>query len=176
MERFNVAFVGHMGSGKSTAANELIKLGYVKVSFADALKKLATEACGMKEKNRELLQKLGVGIRQIDPDFWVKAAFQVVKGANSIYKPVVIDDLRFPNELKACQENDFKVFRVVRDRDIRISSFGLDPGVTYDFEGHISETALDSVELPEINSNMDIQSFRESVNKIVQELESYTAK
>lgn len=163
----NFSLCGRMGSGKSTFAQHLVSnYGYTKVSFADALKRLATEACGMREKDRELLQRLGVGVRDIDPDFWVNAAFKTIR---TIQGPIVIDDLRFPNELKACQQHGFLIFRVVRDRNTRISSFGLDPDKIYDFEGHISETALDSENLKPIDSDMSMDEYKENIDRIMQE-------
>jgi hypothetical protein len=48
---------------------------------------------------RRILQELGVSIRDnVDPEAWVRAAFRVV---DSIPGPVVITDVRFPNEVAA---------------------------------------------------------------------------
>jgi hypothetical protein len=164
----NIAFTGKFGSGKSTAANYLVRVhGYVKVSFADRLKEIATKACRMVGKDRELLQKLGVMIREDEPDYWVKAAVKKVREINERYGPVVIDDLRFPNELNACLAHDFKVFRVDRNREARLATFGMDPNVISELETHESETALDSVLLPSVDSNCDIQAFEENIKTML---------
>lgn len=53
---------------------------------------------------RRLLQKLGTeGIRNIDQDFWIKAAAKMIKAEPNDAR-LVFTDCRFPNEAKAIQE------------------------------------------------------------------------
>src|ERR1700687_402678 len=101
----NIALTGYMGAGKSSMADYLVKNhGYTKISFAARLKEIATLACKMVGKDREMLQKLGTMIREDYENYWVDAAFRKMK---DIQGPVVNDDLRFPNEVKACTERGF---------------------------------------------------------------------
>jgi hypothetical protein len=115
-----LAFTGLMGSGKSTAANHLVKYhGYQLVKFAGPLKAM-TAAFGLdkehiegslKEKPCSLLggktpryfmQMLGTefGRNLIDPDLWIRAwEHQVVQVPEGT--PIVVDDCRFPNEAEA---------------------------------------------------------------------------
>ncbi|MBP2323341.1 hypothetical protein JOF56_003726 [Kibdelosporangium banguiense] len=79
---------------------------------------------------RRLLQTHGVSIReQVNPDVWVDA---VRLKANAIPGPVVITDVRFPNEAEYVQ-------KTVGGQLLKIVRSGHDHNDT-----HISETALDA--------------------------------
>lgn len=77
---------------------------------------------------RRTLQHIGVGVRELDPDFWVRI---VMTEAATINGPVVITDVRFPNEVAAVVTNAGTTVRVVNPRLPRPD------------EEHISERALD---------------------------------
>lgn len=95
---------------------------------------------------RRFLQRLGDGVRQFDPEFWVRAGMAQAEdlrtesttlyawAENEIAKigpnPVVITDVRYPNEADAIREAGGLLFRITRP--------GVDDGDT-----HASETALD---------------------------------
>lgn len=86
---------------------------------------------------RRFLQRLGDGVRQFDPEFWVRAGMYTahdLRGAPGQYvrdpHPVVITDVRYPNEADAIREAGGTLVRIVRP--------GVDDGDT-----HPSETALD---------------------------------
>ncbi|MFB6726801.1 hypothetical protein ACFCV3_41920 [Kribbella sp. NPDC056345] len=81
---------------------------------------------------RRTLQHMGVGVRDLDPDFWVRI---VLDAADTIPGPVVITDVRFPNEVDAVR-NHF------RGRTVRI----VNPRIARPAEEHISESALDAYE------------------------------
>ena len=69
-----IAITGKMCSGKTTIANYLIEKNnqFVKISFADKVKEIATDLFNMKEKNRYLLQSIGTKMREIDEDVWAR--------------------------------------------------------------------------------------------------------
>lgn len=77
---------------------------------------------------RRTLQHMGVGVRDLDPDFWVRI---VMEQAAEIPGPVVITDVRFPNEVAAVVTQAGFAVRVVNPRIPRPD------------DEHISETALD---------------------------------
>lgn len=78
---------------------------------------------------RRTLQRMGVGVRDLDPEFWVRI---VMEQAADIPGPVVITDVRFPNEFDAVSNHPHGVtVRIVNARLPRPS------------EEHISESALD---------------------------------
>lgn len=62
---------------------------------------------------RRALQRIGQGARKIDPDFWIKLA---VKELDEIpfNVPVVVTDVRYPNEVIALAGLGFKMVRITR--------------------------------------------------------------
>lgn len=136
-----VGLAGYAGSGKDTAASALIGIGYQRRAFADPLKQLAATIGwdGHKDDHgRKLLQDLGVGCRQVlGVDVWVNALFDTATG------PIVVTDVRFPNEVEAIANRNGVVVRITRP--------GCVPAL-----GHVSETALDDIKLPTIVNDGDV--------------------
>ena len=97
-----IAISGKMCTGKTFISNLLINhfekenLKLHKLSFADDVYKIAIELFSMKTKNRQLLQSIGTKMREIDKDIWAKSTIERSKKLQNI----IIDDLRYPNELK----------------------------------------------------------------------------
>lgn len=95
-------------------------------------------------KNRELLQYIGTEVgRRHDPDIWVKYLLRRAEKWNKF----VIDDVRFPNELKALNKAGFITIRLVvspgeQEKRIKRLYGNVDPAV----HKHESETALDGYE------------------------------
>jgi hypothetical protein len=77
---------------------------------------------------RRTLQRFGVGIRDLDPDFWVNVVMRQIDAHDG---PAVITDVRFPNEVAAVISRAGRTVRVVN------------PRVPVSPDQHISETALD---------------------------------
>lgn len=136
-----IGLAGYAGSGKDTAADVLVGLGWERRAFAGALKDLALRIGwdGVKDEHgRRLLQELGVGCREVlGADVWVNALMATLEG------PSVICDVRFPNEVAAIADHGGLTIRIVR------------PGVA-PANGHVSETALDDVDLPVIVNDGDV--------------------
>jgi hypothetical protein len=154
-----IGLSGKKRAGKDTFAGGLIARGATRVAFADPLKeaayglnpiigrpafpgvlapqsdvRLATyvDALGWERAKenpevRRTLQEFGVKIREIDPAFWVRAGMM---RAASIDGPVVVTDVRFPNEAEAISAAGGVLVRIDR------------PGLVSTDE-HPSETALD---------------------------------
>ena len=131
-----IGMVGYAQAGKDTFAGYL---GYHRIAFADKLKQLALdinpiiipapipewsneylsdviEAGGWEWAKaevrgvREFLQNLGVAVRKIDPDFWVKAAFlEYTPGVATVFT-----DVRFPNEIEAIRAAGGIIVRIDR--------------------------------------------------------------
>ena len=119
MQGIRIAFSGKMQVGKTTSAEYLVrKYGFIKLAFADKLKEIARdlfpEQFETGEKPRKLLQDLGIKMREIDEDVWVK---YVLRKIESLPKEtnIAIDDLRFLNEYEAVKNAGFFVIRIVRD-------------------------------------------------------------
>lgn len=146
---------GYAQAGKDTVGRFLIQdHGYIRLAFADALKSLALavnpalkelvnaqgwEATKQIPANRQFLQDLGVGVRNIiGPDTWVNKAFQgLVPG-----RKYVITDVRFMSEVEKI--NSYKGICV------RVSRPGVFPA-----NSHVSESELDGYDFDAylLNSN-----------------------
>lgn len=113
----DIAFIGGMGSGKTTAALHLVEHhGYVRSSFAEPLKSAAAELWD--NPQRAHLQQLGKAVRSIDPDTLVEPIRTLIDFHHDGGLPVVIDDLRYPNEYWALRELGFKIVKISsRDED-----------------------------------------------------------
>lgn len=150
----NLALLGRARSGKDTLAARLVEShGYTRVAFADPLKRMAEEISPLVPTSngvhvrlatliadvgweyakdrypevRRLLQWMGHTVRDLDPDFWVRVALGAVEAAPG---PVVVTDVRYPNEAEALRARGFRMVRVIRPGQDFVSS-------------HTSETALD---------------------------------
>lgn len=119
-----VALCGLAGSGKSTAAEFLVeRFGYHRVKFADPIKDML-RALGLSDRHiegdlkevpcellmgrtpRYAMQRLGTewGRELMGPDFWVTAWKIRAQKYIDMGTKVVVDDCRFPNELRAVKE------------------------------------------------------------------------
>ncbi|MFF1417625.1 hypothetical protein [Streptomyces sp. NPDC058280] len=63
---------------------------------------------------RRILQELGMAIRAIDEEFWLRAALKTVTEANEDGVPVVITDVRFPNESDSLRRAGFHLVYIDR--------------------------------------------------------------
>lgn len=164
----NIAFIGKMGSGKTTAKRYLQEHhGYVPISFATALKEVAREIWGREAyTDRDKLQKLGVAVRAIDPDAWVNI---VARELDDYPGPWVIDDCRFPNEYAALQERGFRFVKIYAPEDQRVDRLMRNGKLTdleqlnHESEQHIEQFASDYL----ISNNGDTEDFLERVESVL---------
>lgn len=156
-----VAFIGKMGSGKTTAAKHLVdKHGYTRLRFADKLKRmlrvlglsdeevdgdLKSKPCALLggKTPRHAMITLGTewGRDMIDPNLWCNALSrelhaQLVLGHTNKF---VIDDLRFLSEARWVSSLNVRSDYPIDARMIRI--------LRSDVEGvvHQSETEQDEI-------------------------------
>ena len=122
-----VCMLGCIGSGKTFWSDSLVReKGYVNINFADALRSLVFNAVGVFPKNeieytnfkertfsdgentftgRDLLQRIGTGVRKYQPDFWIDAfKKRVLSSLKDGVENIVCSDCRFPNEVTAVIE------------------------------------------------------------------------
>lgn len=153
MSRQLVGLIGRKRSGKDSFASVLVEeFGFRRVAFADPLKSAALDldpiirggarprladvvaAKGWESTKdkypeaRRTLQRLGVAIRNIDPDFWLRAALAEIDRDT---RPVVVTDVRFPNEAEKLAAMGAHLIRIER------------PSSSSSVDLHVSETALD---------------------------------
>ena len=155
----DIALMGRARSGKDTAAGHLVRHhGYRRLAFADPLKDMALEinplipaehgehvplrpliedagweyAKVRYPEVRRILQHVGQSIRDRDPDYWVSLLMRDVEAAGWMGTPVVVTDVRYPNEADALINAGFRLVRILR------------PSLPAQPAGeHESETALD---------------------------------
>lgn len=121
---------GKRGVGKTALANHLVKTcGFIKVSFADELRRLSQllfpfnlkDFTDPKKKEskfgdydwspREFLIHFGEFIRFHDENYWIKKAIESMTKDNAWY---VFDDLRYKNEAQILKSVGAKLIRVNR--------------------------------------------------------------
>jgi hypothetical protein len=157
----NVGIIGRARVGKDTAGAWLVdNRGYRRIGFADALKEAAlkvdpivgrmfganewrlSEAVsvyGWEEAKeigdvRRILQELGASIRAIDSDFWLRTALAKVRDANEAGVPVVITDVRYPNEAASLKAAGFHLLYIERPDA---------PQLTHESEGALTAADAD---------------------------------
>ena len=106
-----VAICGKMASGKTTLANRLCnEENYTKLSLAGMVKEVAYTVFNMNpdNKDRKLLQQIGMKMREIRPMVWIDYIIEESNG----YEYVVVDDVRFINEVKQFKEKGWKLVKL----------------------------------------------------------------
>lgn len=129
-----IALTGYAGSGKTTAAKYLVEAhGFTLVKFAGPLKSmmrclglgdreiegdLKEQPCAILggKTPRHAMQTLGTewGRALIHSDLWVNAAMEMAADVLDHGGRVVIDDMRFGNEVKAVKSNGGIIIRINR--------------------------------------------------------------
>lgn len=156
----NIALWGKARSGKDTVAARLCEAhGYTRLAFADPLKDMAlsvdpfvTTVAGQPVRLsevvklhgwdgaksifpevRRLLQHMGQTVRERDRSFWIRT---LLRSAVMISGPIVVTDVRYPNEFKAMQRAGFQMVQIRRPAALRCT-------LADSMSQHESETALD---------------------------------
>ena len=165
-----IGLTGYARSGKSTVARILRERDdFAEASFAAPIREMACAILGVNlarldeiksepqavlggKTPRYLMQTLGTewGREMIDPDLWVKACMARVAGSRRYGNPVVISDVRFPNEAEAIRKARGVIWRVVR------------PGTGA--TEHSSETSMDAIAADDTIANIGtVQLLTEGV-------------
>lgn len=157
-----IAITGKFRSGKDTVAAHLVeRYGYTRFAFGDELKRYANELFPQEfadgRKPRGLLQWLGETMRSRDPDIWVRKCFDNISwsykiaennGGSIVGTPVVISDLRQPNEYDRCRAEGYVIIRVSRPDSDRLASASATDNfdgaaVTHETESYVDGFAVD---------------------------------
>ncbi len=172
--------------GKDTAAEYWEKKfpGRVKrVAFADKLKQvcmllfdLSYEQCyGSKEikeaidprwgmSPREILQKVGEGMRKIYSDIWVDTVFYttIPDHQKDGYDFFVISDVRYPNEGDKVHKEDGTLIKVLREAG------GVEVGANHSSETAMKDyTAFDFI----IDNNGSFEEYFETLDKLMEQID-----
>ena len=143
-----LGIAGKMRSGKTTLANHLVKrFGFKKLSFATEVKREVARGLGMsldglekleitnKEDMRSVYQSWAEMRRSISgKGYWIAKIVEQF----SDYDKIVIDDVRYPNELSAIRKagGHVGILEITPDEQ-------LNRGADEQFLFHASEIALD---------------------------------
>jgi hypothetical protein len=111
-----IGLAGYAGVGKTSLAAALSEAmpEYGLGSFAGALKRRVDPLFPLdadKALKRETYVAYGRAMRSIDPDYWIKALDATLPGG----APVIIDDVRYANEVRWIKECRGIVFRIQRE-------------------------------------------------------------
>lgn len=155
-----VGLCGFARAGKDTVGEILVKeYGYTRVSFADPLKAVARDIgwSGKKdETGRELLQNLGVAVREhVGESTWVRAAMMKAIDILTNGGKVVITDVRFANEISEVRAMGGEIWTVAR----RGTGPANDHVSEHEWTGH----APDRV----VPNNGTIEELREGIGKLM---------
>ena len=128
-----VGLTGKARSGKDSAANALIQQGYIKLAFADPLKRAMAALTGevlnayhsdeLKEAvtpalgitRRKGLQDLGTAIRTtFGSEAFVRLLQYDILRGNPGHRYYVVSDVRYPNEAQALREMGGTIIQISR--------------------------------------------------------------
>jgi dephospho-CoA kinase len=163
----NIAVIGRMGAGKSKAASMLVEhFHYGHLAFAGehpgGVRDVAVRLWGPEAHNdRAKLQAIGMLGREHDADVWVRNAMnQLTKdnrlpgaqpsdeasGPYFVDLPVVVDDMRFPNEQWSLRGRGFITVYVRANRNLRLKRLLANGKLTDEAQlDHVSEQQIDTL-------------------------------
>lgn len=177
-----IGLVGPARSGKSSAASILVKeQGYYKMAFADSIRRGLFAALPFLKRDslhenkdvgvpelgfqtgRSLLQTMGHEWgRGQHPDIWVKALEAEINLMRMDKRRIVIDDVRYPNEIEWIRKQGGKIIGI--RRVIQQDSYP-------DWMDHASENSMDENLADEwIINNEGLDDLQVLVDSVYQEL------
>jgi dephospho-CoA kinase len=167
-----IALVGKMCSGKTHVSNILSRrCALKKFAFADKVKEIAKDLFNMKHKNRELLQKIGQSMRVIDKYVWINYLLYKINNEDR----VIIDDVRYPNELIALRDRGFIIIKLIVDKDTQrerlIQTYPNTFQEHFDRLNHESEIHIDNME-----GDFTIKSDENVIENILECIDPYYGK
>jgi dephospho-CoA kinase len=167
-----VGLIGKMCSGKTYVSCVLSRrCALKKFAFADKVKEIAVDLFGMEKKDRKLLQQIGQSMRDIDENVWINYLIKSTKNKDRI----IIDDIRYPNELETLKKNGFTIIKLVIDdktQEERIMS-------TYPemYEQHLNNRNHKSeIYIDSMKADYEIVSDENVIENILKSIDPYYGK
>ena len=169
-----IALIGKICSGKTYVSNILSRrCALKKYSFSDKLKSVAKDLFDMQHKDRVLLQKLGQSMRDIDPYVWINYLLFTIN--KDTFGRIIVDDVRFPNELMALRERGFIIIKLVVDKDLQkrriMETYPLDYDKHFESLSDESEIHVDNME-----GDFTIKSDENVIENILECIDPYYGK
>ena len=120
----NILICGKMVSGKTSLRNLIMSIypQYEHRAFGDKVKDIAHDLFSMdkdkSKKDRDLLVGIGTKMREINPDVWANYVRNSIKPNDNI----IIDDLRYKNELKVIQKlpKPWFIIKIIISPDLQL--------------------------------------------------------
>ena len=111
-----IAIAGRMASGKTTLAKALAEHWDGEIlSLGGKVKEVGKDLFGMVEKDRPLLQQIGMKMREIRPDVWIEYLDREARKRTS----AVVDDCRFINEARWFKDNGWLLIRLNIEEEVQ---------------------------------------------------------
>lgn len=132
----NIGICGKMASGKTYLA-EFLQNAYdfKRMSLAAEVKNVAYHLFKMPkdQKDRRLLQQIGMKMREIKGSVWIDF---LVEEAEGFYNDIVVDDVRFLNEVKTLKDAGWFLVKLDVADELQVERLK----ATYpdDWETHVS--------------------------------------
>ena len=165
-----------MGAGKTWCADYLATYhGYSRFSLAGKLKNIARELFDVQDKSdrsRHILQSIGISMRDIESDVWIKYVLKNIK-ERSENKPVVVDDLRFQNEADWFSANGFQLVLVTVDEQLRQQRLAaLYPDMDQSRQRHASEAEWSFIEPDFVLESINAKETTKQIDRILENVTS----
>ncbi|MHA1443387.1 MAG: AAA family ATPase [Candidatus Hodarchaeales archaeon] len=164
--RVLLGITGHMGSGKSFAADYIAQRHhYSKFRISGKMREIAKEL--QIDATRDFLQGIGKFMRDFDDDVWVRYVSTQIQSSES---PIVIDDIRRANEISYLKRMGFKFIRLESDSSIRKKriekkgDFIISDSDWKKWSQHLTEIQVSELEVDTVIENNGTE--KELLNKI----------
>jgi adenylate kinase family enzyme len=167
-----IALIGKMCSGKTYVSKCLMRrCALKKFAFADKVKEIAKDLFNMNRKDRKLLQQIGQSMRNIDQNVWINYLLYKIEDEDR----VIIDDVRYPNELQALKERGFTIIKLIVDKKTQqkrlINTYRDNYKEHIDNMNHISEMHIEKME-----ADYEIKSDDHVIENILKAIDPYYGK
>lgn len=178
-----IGFCGAAYAGKSSSAKYFInKYNFTQLAFASALKEnIGKNIFGLSDEQlygtkkeevderwglsaRQILQQSGNEMRKIHNEIWVKTLINTAKQQGNAAN-IVVDDVRYPNEINAIKDAGGVVIKVVRPEHKQLGASE---------SKHESETALNGLEdtaFFKVISATNLEELNEQLETLALQLE-----
>lgn len=158
------------GAGKDTVADYICeKYDFEKLYFAEGVYEIAKKYFDMgKKKDRNLLQQIGMKMREIDELVWIKYVINKSIKILRKDKKILISDMRFFNEYDIMVSLGFIPIRVVCDRDIAIQRLITRDGVCDEsLLDNGSETETRNIDMEQLQNNGSLEDLYRQIDDLV---------
>ena len=177
-----IAIAGKMASGKTTLANKLqadledLDFRVAQHSLAAKVKEIARDLFGMEEKDRRLLQQIGMKMREINPDVWIDYLNRTINQdlLEDKYDIAIVDDVRFVNEAKVFKEDGWLIIRLNIEDELqkaRLQRTYTDWEVHWESRGDPSETEVIEIPSESLWLDIDVDDSDSVWNTVIQEIQ-----